>query len=318
MPGIDFTPAARTSSKNYSYFFRKTLLALIGVLSLWTAAAASGNVGTKPADAPSRYARGLLWKIEKPGVAPSYLLGTIHSDDPRVTTLPAPVARAFDGSKRFVMEALIDGDGLVRMAQAMYFNDGRTLEQVIGKPLYEQTLKALAARGVPAQNVEKQKPWAAMMALSIPPLKTGEYLDLILEQRAARQGKTVSGLETMDEQIAVFNDLPLPDQVALLRETVASQADFDKELEGLLQAYLARDLAALAELSAKHAPGEERMYRTVMDRLLIRRNARMAGRMHPYLDEGGSFIAVGAAHLPGRTGLLNRIEEAGYRVISVY
>ncbi|MHB8536021.1 MAG: TraB/GumN family protein [Sulfuricaulis sp.] len=304
----------------------KHILALLGILSLWSGAAtaAVGHVDVKPltardADiAPSRYAQGLLWKIEKPGVAPSYLFGTIHSDDPRVTALPPPVTAAFDACQRFTMEALIDGDGLVRMAQAMYFDDGRTLEQVIGRPLYAQTVKALAAHGVSAQSVENQKPWAVVMSLSMPPLKTGEFLDLILEERAGRQDKTVTGLETMDEQIAVFNGLPLADQVALLRETVASQADFNKEFEGLLNAYLARDLAALARLSMKHSPDENRMYRTVMDRLLTRRNTRMAERMQPLLNEGASFIAVGAAHLPGQTGLLNLIEKAGYRVTSVY
>jgi uncharacterized protein YbaP (TraB family) len=270
------------------------------------------------ADASSRFAKGLLWKIEKPGVAPSYLFGTIHSDDPRVTAVPAPVSRALMECKHFVMEVRINGDDLVHMAQAMYFSDGRTLEQVTGKPLYEQVVKALAARGIPAESAEKQKPWAVMMTLSVPSPKTGEFLDLLLEERATREDMTVSGLETMDEQIAVFNDMPLPDQVALLRETVATQGDFDKDLEDLVRAYLARDLATLAELSVKHKPGEEQVYRDVTERLLTRRNARMAERMRPFLDEGGSFVAVGAAHLPGAAGLLNRIEKAGYRVSSVY
>ncbi len=325
MPSVDFPPVARASRKSNSFLFKKYLLALFGVLSLWcvTAPITAGDVTAKPtlcadANATSRFARGLLWKIEAPGVAPSYLFGTIHSDDPRVTALPAPVTRALDASRRFVMEALIDGDGLARMAQAMYFDDGRTLEQVIGKPLYAQTLKALAAHGVPAESVEKQKPWAVMMILSMPPSKTGEFLDLMLEDRATREGKPVSGLETMDEQIAVFNDLPLPDQIALLRETIASQADFDREFQDLVRAYLARDLAALAELSAKHKPDEDRMYRIVMDRLLTRRNVRMAERSRAILKEGGAFIAVGAAHLPGESGLLNLIEKAGYRVTPVY
>jgi len=315
MPRIDFPPAGRTSSKSHSSFFRQTLPALVAILLLWSAAAAPAHVD---ADASASFTRGLLWKIEKPGVAPSYLFGTIHSDDPRVTTLPTPVARALKECKHFVMEVRINGDDLVHMAQAMYFSDGRTLEQVIGRQLYGQVVKALAARGIPAESAEKQKPWAVMMTLSMPPTKTGEFLDLVLEERATREDMTVSGLETMDEQIAVFNDMPLPDQVVLLRETVATQGDFDKEFEGLVRAYLARDLATLAELSVKHAPGEEPVYRRVTERLLTRRNARMAERMRPFLDEGGSFVAVGAAHLPGAAGLLNRIEKAGYRVSSVY
>ena len=55
-----------------------------------------------------------------------------------------------------------------------------------------------------------------------------------------------------------------------------------------------------------------------MDRLLVKRNQRMVERMKPILKQGGAFVAVGAAHLPGETGLLYRLEKAGYRVTVVY
>jgi hypothetical protein len=216
------------------------------------------------------------------------------------------------------MEAIIDGEGLVHMAEAMYFSDGRTLEQVVGKKLYAESVKLLAARGIPTLGVEKQKPWAVMMALSMPPPKTGEYLDLILQERATRQNKPVSGLETIQEQLAVFDELPLPDQVALLKEAVQEQDAFEKDLEEMIRAYLARDIAGLAEAGTKHKPDNDRLYRSVMDRLLTRRNARMATRLGPILKDGGAFIAVGAAHLPGESGLLNLLEKAGYRVTPVY
>lgn len=322
MRSADLPPSAPRQSRTGTRSFPKFFLALCCALPLWLGtalaiSAATNNTGAKPV-AVSKYAKGLLWKIEAPGIKPSHLFGTIHSDDARVTALPEAVTRALDASHRFVMEALIDGEGLVRMAEAMYYNDGRTLEQVVGKELYAESVKALTARGIPTLGVEKQKPWAVMMALSMPPPKTGEYLDLMLETRATRQNKPVSGLETVQEQIAVFNELPLPDQIALLKETVRSQHDFDKEFEELTKAWLARDLATIAAISEDHEPVGDRLYRNVMDRLLTARNTRMAGRMASMLKEGNAFIAVGAAHLPGETGLLNLIEKAGYRVTPVY
>jgi hypothetical protein len=291
------------------------------LLPLWTGAAmadaraAKSNAVSEPA---SRYDKGLLWKIEAPGVATSHLFGTIHSDDARVTALPEAVARALDGSERFVMEAMLDGDSLVQMAETMFFTDGRTLEQVIGRKLYTESVKALSARGIPTLGVEKQKPWAVMMALSMPPPRTGEFLDLVLQARATRQNLPVSGLETVAEQLAIFDGLPLPQQIALLEDTVRMQADLDKEFEALHKAWLARDLAAIVAISEKHQPDDERLYNEVMDRLLAQRNRRMAERMAPMLRQGGAFIAVGAAHLPGETGLLRLIEKAGYRVTVVY
>lgn len=325
----DLPPPVPKHSRRNAHFFPKFLLALVsalplgfGTTSATSLAASTTHVAAATSRAPastvSRFARGLLWKIDAPGVKPSYLFGTIHSDDPRVTSLPESVTRAFDASGRFVMEAIIDGDGLVRMAEAMYFNDGRTLEQVIGKKLYSESVKALTARGIPAAGIEKQKPWAVVMALSMPTPKTGEYLDLVLETRGSRQDKPVAGIETIQEQIAVFDELPLPDQIALLEEAVHTQGEFANELEEMISAYLARDLASLAEMGNKHMAGDDRLYQTVTDRLLSRRNTRMADRLVPILKEGGAFIAVGAAHLPGDGGLLNLIEKAGYRVTPVY
>jgi uncharacterized protein YbaP (TraB family) len=293
------------------------LLFTSGTALAATAANAGPAADAKPPPA-AKYAKGLLWKIEAPGARSSYLFGTIHSDDRRVTALPEPVTKALDASNRFTMEAVIDDEGLAHMAEAMYFSDGRTLEQAVGKKLYAESVKALAARGIPTLGVEKQKPWAVMMALSMPPPKTGEYLDLILQDRATRQNKPVSGLETIQEQLAVFDELPLPDQVALLKEAVQEQDAFEKDLEEMTGAYLARDIAALAEAGAKHKPDNDRLYRSVMDRLLTRRNTRMAARLGPILKDGSAFIAVGAAHLPGESGLLNLLEKAGYRVTPVY
>jgi uncharacterized protein YbaP (TraB family) len=58
----------------------------------------------------------------------------------------------------------------------------------------------------------------------------------------------------------------------------------------------------------------ERFRRTAIDE----RNRRMAERMGPLLAEGGRFIAVGALHLPGPGGLLQRLSDQGYRVRPVY
>ena len=324
MRGAGFLSSTSAQSTTGPHSFLKYLFTLFCALLFAAGAALAAtatNAGVSAQAKPPaavKYAKGLLWRIESPGAGSSYLFGTIHSDDRRVTALPEPVIKALDASNRFTMEAIIDGEGLVHMAEAMYFSDGRTLEQVVGKKLYAESVKVLAARGIPTPGVEKQKPWAVMMALSMPPPKTGEYLDLILQDRATRQNKPVSGLETVQEQLAVFDELPLPDQVALLKEAVQAQDTFEKDLEEIIEAYLARDIAALAEAGAKHKPDNDRLHRSVMDRLLTRRNTRMVARLGPILKDGNAFIAVGAAHLPGESGLLNLLEKAGYRVTPVY
>jgi hypothetical protein len=262
--------------------------------------------------------RGLLWKIEGTASAPSYLFGTVHSDDPRVTSLPPSVTAVFNRSGSFTLEAIANGEGLIKMAEAMYFADTRTLEGILGQPLYQQTVRVLQSRGLPTHDIEKKKPWAILMALSMPKSRGGLPLDFALQLEATKQGKPTHGLETIAEQMGVFDGLPLSDQVSLLAHAIANASALDDQVDELLNTYLTRDLDALVALEVKHRPADDTAYRVFMDRLLHQRNLRMLERMAPRLKEGNAFIAVGALHLPGEEGLLRLLRRAGYRVTPIY
>ncbi len=277
---------------------------------------------TQPLAAPSaaqrNYDKGLLWKIEGATSKPSYLFGTIHSDDTRLSALPSPVKLHLDQATSFTMEALVNGPGILAMAEAMFFNDDNTLETVLDKDLYQRTVNALAKHGLPEASALKMKPWAAMATLSVPPPASGVYLDLALQLEATRQAKPTYGLETIAEQIEVFNALPMDDQVALLRETVARHNDMARQIEELIHAYIKRDLAGLAAIEQKYKIGDARLHQTLTDRLIVKRNRLMLERMRPRLREGNAFIAVGALHLVGGDGLLALLENIGYRVSAIY
>jgi uncharacterized protein YbaP (TraB family) len=265
------------------------------------------------------FTRGLLWKIETPGAMPSHLFGTIHASDPRITTLPCPVQEIFDRSASYTMEVITNGAGIVSMAEAMYFSDGKTLKAVLGEPLYQETLRAVGASETGmAGNINNMKPWAVMMALSAPRAGGWLFLDLALQFEATKGGKSTFGLETMQEQIAVFNDMSLEDQIVLLRDAVQTHLLKHDVMEEITRAYLNRDLSALLALNEKYKLQDARVYNAMMDRLLVRRNANMAERMRVRLKEGNAFIAVGALHLPGETGMLRLLSAAGYRVTRIY
>lgn len=269
-------------------------------------------------DAATKYERGLLWRVESPGVAPSFVFGTLHSDDPRITRLPAPVRQAFDGAKSFTLELVLDADAFAAMAERMFYTDGRTLPGVAGPELYARAREVLREAGVPDVGLERQKPWVVVMMLSMPRPKHGPFLDALLQAQATEQGKAVYGLETIAEQLAVFDDMAQADQVTLLKETLASHKQMRALLEELTQSYLARDLGQLMRVADRHRPADSRVYDRLMQRLLVDRNRKMTERMAPRLKEGNAFIAIGAAHLPGANGVLDRLERAGYRLHAVY
>lgn len=265
------------------------------------------------------YDKGLLWKIERAGVRPNYVFGTIHSEDARVLALPQPVQQAFDGASRYVMEAVLDDAAMMTMGTRMMFDNGRTLKQVLDGPLYERTVSAMAGYGVPEFALQMMKPWAVAMSLSMPKSETGLFLDLMLMQKAQEQNKPVAGLESVEEQLSVFDRMSMQDQVAMLEETLQYLPALDGMFADLHQAYLARDLAAMARLNEEQTmQGNRELGEKVMAQLLDARNKRMVQRMDAYFKEGNAFIAIGAMHLPGREGVLKLLARRGYRVTAVY
>ncbi|MBI5551275.1 MAG: TraB/GumN family protein [Desulfobacterales bacterium] len=261
---------------------------------------------------------GLLWQVSQKGVAPSHLLGTIHSADPRVVRLRPPVARALDRSERFIMEMVPDGAVMAELATSMLITDGRDLEALLGDSLYRQVQKAAADLGLPEAAVRAMKPWAVMTLLSMPKPSADPILDLVLHQRASAAGKSTAGLETAQEQLAVFDGISMSDQIDLLKMTLAQLPELPGFFDRLIQAYAADDLRTIVDLSETYQrQNDSEAARRFSRRLNDERNHRMLARMTAYLRQGNSFIAVGALHLSGPSGLLQLLRENGYTVTPI-
>ena len=262
---------------------------------------------------------GLLWELSKTGQQPAYLFGTIHSEDPAVVELPAPVKQAFDVSNSVVLEMLMDTDTMRYSSTAMLMLDGRSLTDMVGMPLYKKVSAAIASRGIPELVLNRMKPWAAAVTLSTPALETGQILDLVLYQEALQQDKAVYGLETVQEQLDLFDSMSESDQVTLLRDAVDKFPELDALHAELLEVYKQRDLEGLLAINETSMQAEDqRLAKEFQRRVIDDRNHRMAERMQPYLRQGKAFVAVGALHLPGEQGLLNLLEQQGYTVRRVY
>jgi uncharacterized protein YbaP (TraB family) len=260
--------------------------------------------------------RGMIYKIQAPDTPPpSFILGTIHSEDPRVLDLPAPVRSAFERSPGFVLEVVPDAQAIIKSMITMNYTDGRTLKEVLPPELYRRTAEALQELGMTPEAFKDFKPWAVVTLLSLPPAEKGEFMDLVLYRTAVDAGKEIKGLETMEEQLGVFDGLSESDQIAFLEEALDSRAEMPTLFEELIQAYLAQDLETLMELSERHLQrGDPRLAALFRETAVDSRNRRMAERLGPLLEQGGWFVAIGALHLPGEKGVLRLLEEQGYEV----
>ena len=294
------------------------LCALAGVL-LWLA-----TTGVL-ADA-GRFDHGVLWRLDPPGGGrPSYLLGTMHVADPRVLDVPEAVLEALDESDTAVFEVVDSLAEQQAAAAPMFYQDGRSLDEVLDPELWQQTMAIARTYGLTSPLVRRYKPWGLVVLLSVPVdqmramMANGVVLDTMLQQQAADAGKTLVGLETAAEQVAVFDELPETDQVALLASLVASKEENDLAFDLMLRLYLERDLAGILSVDQALEDSEEAaLIARFMERLKTRRDASMFERLQPLLEGGGLFIAVGALHLTGESGLLERFAGAGYDVTAIY
>ena len=276
----------------------------------------SPQPAVKPATKPGHaVAGGVFWRIESPERPSSYLLGTIHSADPRVATPRPSVLRAFDDAAIFVMEMELKAESYLRLGASMMFTDGGDLQRLLGPDDFNRLAAAVAQHGLPEPILRRMKPWAVLALLSQPTPQRGAFMDMDLYQRAVAAGKPVFGLESAEEQLAVFDRMPMNDQLAMLHSALAQVDQIPAMQARMIETYLSGDLHAIAaladEMAREDASGLNRRF---LQRLNDDRNDRMLSRMVPHIDRGGAFIAVGALHLTGERGLLRQLRGRGYRL----
>lgn len=273
-------------------------------------------------------ARPFLWRID--GAKPSYVFGTIHLSSPNVTKLAPATTAALDAADAFFAELPLDPASQLKLAGAL-MHDGEPLEKVLPKDLYERA-EAELKRINPALNLQpfaKMKLWAVGIAVGMieeqlkyigaPPL------DTVLFNRAAAAGKEAGGLETIAEQMAVFDGFSQAEQIRMLRGTLddieRARREGRSPIDELRTAYLSGDLAQVEKTTNEWMEHIEADLRTrVEEALFTRRNALMAERMVAKMKaapEKSFFFAVGAGHLYGADGVLSRLEKAGCKLTRV-
>jgi hypothetical protein len=266
--------------------------------------------------------RGLLFRIDKPGVAASFVFGTLHSGDPRVTALPRPVSDAFDRARTFALEVHFSERDIAEFFAAAQFDDGRRLTDFFDAASLSAIRAALGAASPADDVLVRLKPWAVLLKLGEQTAAGGaETLDDKLLAGAMRRRLEIVGLELPDEQISAFDAIPLATQVVLVQYVLAHRDELARNHDAAIGAWLDRDLAKLALLNAvpgRLHPEIAPHFAELTRHLVENRTVQMAHRLFLPLRAGRVFVAVGALHLHGERGLLALLRGQGYRVSVVY
>jgi uncharacterized protein YbaP (TraB family) len=278
-------------------------------------------------------AQGLLWRIEKPGVAASYLFGSIHSTDDRALALARAASVYISGVKTVATElggpfdkATAAELGATMMVKALD-KEQDTLAAI--RPPEDRALveKYLEGRGVNATFAHHLKLWFLAALTAAPPCEVARQaselpiVDDFLAKVASAAGVKVIGLETVEEQTDVLATID-PALAASVLVSSARRPDLDADLYATLLALYARkepgEILPVVDASGLLTPEESKAEDAFEIHLLAARNRIMAERLAPLLDAGPVFVAVGALHLVGKEGLIERLRANGYTLTNVW
>lgn len=272
------------------------------------------------------HGQGRIWQIDREGLPSSYVFGTLHVTDPRVRSLPVEVGNAFRRSQIAAFEVVDDPDreeeddfGIDRVK----LPEGTTLRSLIGAHAYGQLTSIMQGRGYykPRNDLKPWVfwdylggPWGTFYGNDRKSSPENEILDDWLERRAREDHKEVVGLETVEESFAIFDEMPMKTQVALLQASLENYHDYTFGVPRV-KFYLDGDLAQLRALWEERLSWlDPETARVLDDRLLNDRNRKMVARMIPLMEKASTFVGVGAAHMAGEQGILRLLEQEGFTV----
>jgi uncharacterized protein YbaP (TraB family) len=247
-----------------------------------------------------------------------YLAGSVHLLKTGETSLPPAFERAYSAAKALVME--VDVDELdspaaqTLLLQKGLFADGSTLRQAIGEARYARVATEAARLGVPIEGLEPFEPWAIALTLTqLEYVQLGfdpeEGVEKQLGRRAHLDGKKITGLETVDEQINILAGLSAADQARFLDLTVTELKDADRETREILSAWRSGNAAKLAALMSEDYARFPSLYRA----LVTDRNRRWLPQIERLLKaDQDTLVVVGALHLVGEGGLVQLARADGF------
>jgi uncharacterized protein YbaP (TraB family) len=260
-----------------------------------------------------------LWKVADADTT-IWLFGTIHALPKGVNWLNGPVEAALEGSGELVTE-LPDIDPASSAAVIVAkgtLPPGQTLRGLLGKKDAAKLEAALARYKQPPEALDRLKPWyAAIVLAALPRTKAGvvsaQGVEAALASRAKAAGKPRIGLETMGEQLDMFDTLSAKQQKRLLLDAISDDGEAATELNKMVDQWGSGAVDALAKsLRDNGLDG-------ALGKVLIeQRNARWTAWLQQRLAQPGTiFVAVGAGHLAGKGSVVDSLQKRGIAVTRV-
>ena len=266
--------------------------------------------------AVSSNAKSCLWKVTSE-TGSLYLQGSIHVLTTESYPLAPAIEQAYTESAALVLEVdmkeMTKPETQQRIMQKAMLPGSKTLQDVLSPDTYQQFNSLCEELGLPIITLTKFKPWFAATALALVKMKKMGFdpqhgLDKYFHDKAVADSKPVIGLESIDFQINLFDDLSKSNPNDFIKHTLADLAVIDSEMEAMETAWRTGRIDTVGELVAEGFKGYPNFYKT----FVTDRNKLWIETLERLLKEAEThMVVVGAGHLPGKDGLLELLKRKG-------
>jgi len=258
-----------------------------------------------------------LWTTSS-RTATVHLLGSVHMASPEVYPLDPRIESAFDQAEALVLEMTLDPAAQVQMAQTLAsagtYPAGDTIDLHLDREALDLLQQRLKKSAAPFNTMRSFRPWFAALVFTLDELRRlGYRADLGIDvyfAGKAKNRKRLLGLETGDEQVALFAGMTEAAQEQMLKEALTRLDGLGEYMRRALQAWRAGDARAVDELLVSPI---RRDYPEMYQKIFAERNRKMAAAVEGYLKGAGVyFVVVGSGHLTGPDGILDLLRGKGY------
>jgi hypothetical protein len=252
-----------------------------------------------------------------------YLAGSVHALPKEQAHFPEQLERAYLAADSVVLEVDLDAmkpdDALQFITSRGTLPADQALADVVGSKDYPRVARLAESLGVPEVAIARLEPWAAALVLTQFALTRSGFdpqlgIDMQITDRAKADGKAVDGLETVVDQLRVFDDRTFAEQTRFLLESADDAGHLEEDLAKLISAWRSGDLRALEKEFRRERARSPALY----DALLRVRNHKWMPKIEALLqDDQDHLIVVGTLHFVGKDGLLSLLRKRGYKPVSM-
>lgn len=256
----------------------------------------------------------VLWKISGNGLSkPSYLMGTVHMTCD--ASLDKNILKALDETNQLYLEYDMDSPTLSEeMSAEAFMKDGKKMSQLVSPKDFKSVRDYVKKNfDMELTTVEEYKPFmlTTMIYSKILDCPAQSYENELITVTKS-QKEEVYGLETVKEQMQVFEDIPYEVQMQEIVRT--ANGGFEKDIaeyKSMLDAYAHKDINKLQKITKET---ENILFIKYNDVLITNRNKNWIPRIDKIVKETPTFFGVGALHLGGKEGIIKLLRKKGYKV----